>query len=80
MTQSFELESIPSEIKGIDEVKITLKRESGQPKDWQRLNKVLLSDLRKQFLIWRSLSADVMDLYRQQTLSATGAKKPKTGK
>ncbi len=69
VTQSFELQSTASEIPGIDEVKITLERKSGQPKDWQRLNKVLLDDLRRQFLIWRSLPSETMETYRMQTLT-----------
>lgn len=69
VTQSFALSSAPSGIAGIDEVKITLTRQSGQPKDWLRLNKVLLDDLRKQFLIWRSLPPETMDVYRAKTVS-----------
>ncbi len=69
VTQDFELRSQPSEIEGIDEVLIVLERRSGQPKDWVRLNKVLLDDLRKQFLIWRSLPAEVMESYRDRTLA-----------
>lgn len=72
VTQDFQLTSAPSEIPGIDEVRIILKRESGQPKDWERLNKNLLDDLRKQFLIWRSLPAETMENYRQETLEKFG--------
>jgi hypothetical protein len=70
VTQQFELRSAPSEIKGIDEVKIRLVRKSGQPKDWVRLNKQLFDDLRTQFLLWRSLPRETMELYRQDTLVA----------
>jgi hypothetical protein len=70
VTQSFELYSVASEIPGIDEVKIDIERRSGQPKDWQRLNKVLLNDIRRQFLIWRSLPQETMEVYRQRTLGA----------
>lgn len=73
VTQDFELRSIESEIPGIDEVKIRLERRSGQPRDWVRLNRVLLDDLRKQFLIWRSLPHDTMEIYRQRTLEGMGA-------
>ena len=73
VTQSFELRSAPSEIAGIDEVTIKLVRRSGQPKDWKRLNKVLLDDLRRQFLIWRALPNETMELYRQRTLEALAA-------
>ena len=72
VTQSFELYSAPSEIPGIDEVKIKIIRRSGQPKDWRRLNKALLDDLRRQFLIWRSLPHETMELYRGRTLAAMG--------
>ena len=70
VTQLFDLRSAPSEIKGIDEVNIRLVRKSGQPKDWERLNKVLLDDLRTQFLLWRSLPHGTMELYRERTLTA----------
>ena len=73
VTQSFELRSAPSEIPGIDEVKIILTRRSGQPKDWHRLNKVLLNDLRRQFLIWRALPNETMEVYRHRTLAEMGA-------
>jgi len=72
VTQRFELSSAPSEIQGIDEVKIRLVRKSGQPKDWRRLNKVLLDDLRKQFLIWRSLPHETMEMYRHRVLAELG--------
>jgi hypothetical protein len=73
VTEGFELWSAPSEIPGIDEVQIRLTRKSGQPKDWRRLNKVLLDDLRRQFLIWRALPPETMETYRHRTLAEMGA-------
>ena len=70
VTQSFKLYSTPSEIPGIDQVKIELQRKSGQPADWVRLNKVFMNDLRKQFLIWRSIPAEAVENYRARTLEA----------
>jgi hypothetical protein len=72
VTQDFTLTSAPSEIDGIDEVKIEIRRRSGQHKDWTRLNKVLLDDLRKQFLLWRALPGETMELYRRRTLITLG--------
>jgi len=69
VTEAFMLKSAPSEIPGIDEVNIRITRVSGQPKDWIRLNKVLLDDLRTQFLLWRSIPVETMEIYRQRTLS-----------
>lgn len=68
VTQTFRLTSAPSEIEGIDEVAITIIRRSGQPKDWQRQNKVLLDDLRRQFLLWRALPPETMEMYRLRTM------------
>lgn len=72
VTQTFQMRSTPSEIEGIDEVRIRLHRLSGQPKDWRRLNKVLLDDLRRQFLIWRALPEETMEIYRHKTWEAMG--------
>jgi hypothetical protein len=73
VSQTFAMRSAPSEIAGIDEVQLRLERISGQPKDWRRLNKVFLDDLRRQFLIWRSIPQEAMETYRQQTLTMLGA-------
>lgn len=74
VTQEFELRSTPSEIKGIDEVQIRLTRKSGQPGDWLRLNRNLFDDLRTQFLLWRSIPKEVMEHYREQTLTELNMK------
>ncbi len=68
VNQRFVLLSQPSDIEGIDEVRILIYRISGANGDWQRSNRVFINDLRKQLLIWRSLPQDVMDNYRQRTL------------
>ena len=68
VTQDFGLTARPSEIAGIDEVRIVLRRRSGSPGDWKRANRVFIYDLRRQFLIWRALPAEVMERYRQRTL------------
>jgi ABC-type lipoprotein release transport system permease subunit len=67
--QSFLLSSAPSPIPGVDEVRIRLQRQAGQPKDWVRLNRGFLDNLRQQFLIWRSLPEATMELYRARTLA-----------
>ncbi len=70
VNQRFALLSQPSEIPGIDEVRILILRQTGTNGDWRRANRVFINDLRKQFLIWRSLTTDVMDNYRAKTLEA----------
>lgn len=66
--QKFVLISQPSEIEGIDEVRILLKRTSGTYADWRRANRVFIHNLRKQFLIWRTLNSNIMEHYRECTL------------
>jgi len=72
VSQSFSLTSVPSGIPGIDEVRLVLRRRSGQPGDWHRLNKTFMNDLRRQFLLWRSLPRETMELYRSRTLQELG--------
>ena len=81
VTEQFHLTSMPSEIKGVDEVKIAIRRLSGTAGDWERTNRPFISDLRKQFLIWRSIAPETMELYRTRTLEVLGkAPKPEAGK
>ena len=68
VTQNFAMLSQPSDIEGIDEVRILIYRLSGAHGDWQRSNRVFVNELRKQLLIWRSLPQEIMDRYREKTL------------
>ncbi len=72
VTQRFSLTAVPSQIPGVDEVAITAQRTGGTRGDWQRLNRVFLADLRKQFLLWRTLSAERIEDYRMETLQNLG--------
>ncbi len=78
VSQSFSLRSAPSEIPGIDEVHVRIERKSGQPKDWRRLNKAFLDGLRKQFLIWRSIPHETMEIYRRRTLETMAGGEQRT--
>jgi hypothetical protein len=75
VTQQLHMTSAPSEVDGIDEVRILLRRVSGEPKDWRRLNKNLLDNLRRQFLIWRALPRETIELYRGRTLERAGSRR-----
>jgi hypothetical protein len=67
--QTFVLLSQPSEVEGIDEVRVLVRRLSGTYGDWQRANRVFIDDMRKQFLIWRTLDEQVSEQYRETTLA-----------
>ena len=54
--QQFELLIQQSEQSEIFEVCVVLQRLSGDDRSWHRMNKTFLTELRKQFLQWRSPS------------------------
>lgn len=72
VTQRMTLTAIPSEIEGVDEVAIHVTRHSGALGDWYRANRVFMRDLRRQFLLWRTLSNDMIENYRMETLQLLG--------
>jgi len=67
--QALTMLSQPSDVEGIDEVRVIMQRESGAYNDWRRANRVFVNDMRKQFLIWRSLDTEVTEKYREITLA-----------
>ena len=73
VTESFELTAVPSSIEGVDEVSIVVRRLSGAGSDWYRANRTFMRDLRRQFLLWRTLTHDVIEQYRLETLQALGS-------
>jgi hypothetical protein len=68
VSQKFAMLAQPGEIEGIEEIRILLRRVSGTRGDWQRANRVFVNELRKQLLIWRSISPEIMEQYRRRTL------------
>lgn len=72
VTESFALSALPSEIQGVDEVAISVRRQTGARNDWIRANRTFLKNLRRQFLIWRTLSGDAIEAYRRETLELLG--------
>lgn len=73
VTQHLSLTAVPSEIEGVDEVALHITRTSGAISDWYRANRVFLRGLRRQFLLWRTLSSEMIEQYRLETLQALGA-------
>lgn len=74
VSQTFELRTRPSDIEGIDEVTLAMRRQSGPPVIWQRSNKVFINDIRQQFIFWRTIDEDMMDHYRDMTVRRFGLK------
>ncbi len=65
--QKFRMYSSEFEIQGIDEVVVELRRIGGTPSSWYRSNRAFADELRKQFLLWRSLPIETIEHYRAAT-------------
>ena len=57
----------PGQFEDIYEVQVLLQRLSGDDGSWYRMNRSFLTELRKQFLQWRSLTPQRMIEYVQQS-------------
>jgi len=47
-------------------INLFLTRTSGELNDWKRLNRRFLDGIRKQFLIWRTVSSAIKKEYEQR--------------
>jgi hypothetical protein len=65
--QTVELLIYPAGNGDIYEVRVVLTRLSGDDRNWHRMNKVFLTEARKQFLAWRSLPVARMRHYVEQS-------------
>ncbi len=64
--QTVELEIRPGSDPSIHEVRISLRREAGPHSSWIRGNRRFLTELRKRFLLWRSLTPAQAERYHRQ--------------
>lgn len=58
VSQRVELLTIPSTMEDVYDIDLVIHRESGDVSSWKRVNRRFLNTLRKQFLIWRTLSEE----------------------
>ncbi len=63
VSQHIKLETVPTDIEDVYDLKLTLTRVSGDVSNWKRVNRRFLNTLRKQFLIWRTLGAGEREKY-----------------
>ncbi len=53
----------PTTIQDVYDIKMVIKRESGDVANWKRVNRRFLNTIRKQFLIWRTISVADRERY-----------------
>lgn len=61
--QQMHLRIEPSDVENVFDVKVRLIRLSGDDSSWHRMNRTFLTQVRQQFLLWRSLSPAVVARY-----------------
>ena len=67
VSQMIKLETIPTDFEDVYDLKLILHRVSGDVSNWKRVNRRFLNTLRKQFLVWRTLSAADRERYLHET-------------
>ncbi len=63
VSQHIRLETVPTDLPDVYDLRLTLTRVSGDISNWKRVNRRFLNTLRKQFLIWRTLDSSERDRY-----------------
>ncbi|HOJ31433.1 MAG TPA: hypothetical protein PK165_06450 [bacterium] len=53
-------------------INLEITRDSGESSDWKRLNRRFLDGIRKQFLVWRTVSIEVKKEYEKQGKTMLG--------
>lgn len=63
ISQRFEITAKLSDIEEVCEIHVRIERLSGPPAAWTRANKLFLEDIRRQFLLWRTLDDEEREHY-----------------
>ncbi|MBU0478005.1 M28 family peptidase [bacterium] len=66
VSQDFQLKAIPAGEYNVYNIKLLIVRLSGETRAWKRLNRHFLDTLRKQFLVWRTISPEIKNEYKEQ--------------
>ena len=66
VSQHVVLDTVPTDMEDVFEIRITIHRMSGDISNWKRVNRRFLNTLRKQFLIWRTLGQEERGRYFEQ--------------
>ena len=71
VSQQVVLDTTPTDMADVFELRLTIHRVSGDISNWKRVNRRFLNTLRKQFLIWRTLGAEERERYLVQAEEGT---------
>jgi len=66
VSQHVQFRTMPTEDEGISQIEVEIDRESGEHAAWYRLNRRFLREVRKQFLIFRTVPPTVKEQYAEE--------------
>ena len=66
VSQDFQLKALPAGEYNVYNIKLLIVRLSGETGAWKRLNRHFLDTLRKQFLVWRTISPEIKNEYKEE--------------
>jgi predicted lysophospholipase L1 biosynthesis ABC-type transport system permease subunit len=66
ISQKVTIDTLPTEDKDIYGIKFNIERKSGEFSTWSRVNRGFLDGIRKQFLIWRTITEEGKENYRKE--------------
>jgi len=72
VSQAVELLAVPTGDFGVYRIKLRIRRLSGQTTTWVRINRGFLNEIRKQFLLWRTLAPETKAEYAAEAREAFG--------
>jgi hypothetical protein len=67
VSQDIDLRTLPTDLEDVYEVVMHITRVSGDVSNWKRVNRRFLNVVRRQFLIWRTISAEEREKYLGET-------------
>lgn len=65
VSQRIVLDTLPTDMEDVFEVRMIIHRDSGDVGNWKRVNRRFLNTVRKQFLIWRTLTPEDRGRYME---------------
>ena len=66
ISQGVRMHAIPTGEHGIYRIEVHIHRLSGDVNSWQRVNRRFLNDIRKLFLVWKTMPPETKEDYARQ--------------
>ena len=72
VSQDVDMMAVPTGDFGVFQIRLRITRLSGQANTWVRINRGFLNEIRKQFLLWRTVAPESKQEYTEEAEKAFG--------